>query len=69
MIYHTTPFSSIQNMMQKVQTIVSKSANIPYPPVPEPYCEALEVVKRCLNRNPRERPTIPQLLSDRFLSH
>jgi serine/threonine-protein kinase TTK/MPS1 len=68
MLYGKTPFASVRNIQQKVAMITNPNAEIQYPSVEE--CLAVDVVKRCLVREIRQRATIKGengLLSHPFL--
>jgi serine/threonine protein kinase len=64
MTYGHTPFSHLQ-MIPKLQKIIDPTYPIEYPEIDNPYL--IEVMKGCLLRDPKERMTIPQLLSHPFL--
>lgn len=64
MVYGHTPFSHLP-FIQKLHAITDNSHEISFPAVPNPH--AMDVMKRCLDRNPRKRITIPQLLEHPFL--
>ncbi len=69
MIYGRTPFADL-GLVQKLQAIVSDDVAIAYPAVPAKYEAAVEVVKLCLQRDPKKRPPIAGrggLLEHRFL--
>jgi len=66
MAYHTTPFASISNMLVKVQTIVSENHIIDFPDIGQPLL--VQVLQSCLQRNPKKRATISQLLAHPFLA-
>lgn len=53
-------------MIKKLHAIVDPDFKIPFPPCDFPFAE--EVIHRCLDRDPRRRLTIPQLLAHPFLS-
>ncbi|RJE20238.1 Checkpoint protein kinase [Aspergillus sclerotialis] len=73
MVYGRAPFANILNPMQKVLAIVNPNHTIDYPPaglggvrVPETLTLLL---RSCLDRDQRQRPTVEDLLStsERFL--
>lgn len=69
MIYGRTPFADL-GLVHKLQAIVSDECQISYPTVPATYQSALDVVKLCLQRDPKLRPGIigeGGLLAHRFL--
>lgn len=65
MVYGAPPFASIQGDLPKLQAIVNVKHDIPFPPIVNPAL--LDTMKKCLLRNPTERPTIPALLEHDFL--
>eukprot|EP00741_Cyanophora_paradoxa_P009210 tig00001486_g8920.t1 len=67
MVYGKTPFSAITNMMAKMRAICNREHRIELPPIPGGDPALADVIRRCLDRNPRDRPTIPELLSHPFL--
>eukprot|EP01122_Echinamoeba_exundans_P004727 TRINITY_DN14970_c0_g1_i1.p1 TRINITY_DN14970_c0_g1~~TRINITY_DN14970_c0_g1_i1.p1 ORF type:complete len:761 (-),score=106.71 TRINITY_DN14970_c0_g1_i1:16-2298(-) len=70
MVYGAPPFAHIENMLQKLQVIGNPSYKIDFPthshniPVPE---QLIEVMMSCLQRESKERPTIPELLQHSML--
>ena len=64
MVYGKTPFHDLP-MIPKLQRIIDPRAEIPVPPIPNPYL--MEVMKSCLRRDPTQRMTIPELLRHEFL--
>lgn len=65
MVYGKTPFQHLRPL-QKLQAITSPDHQIEFGSLNNKAL--LKCLKACLNRNPRERPTITQLLQDRFLN-
>lgn len=68
MVYGKTPFSHITSLIHKLQAIVSPAHEIEFPPLRNPFL--LDVLKRCLDRDPAKRPPIcgaGGLLSHPFL--
>lgn len=65
MVYGRTPFAHIKNTMQKLACIQDPSFKIPFKPISDPHL--LDVLKGCLQRNPEERMSIPDLLAHPFL--
>ncbi|KAF2013257.1 Pkinase-domain-containing protein [Aaosphaeria arxii CBS 175.79] len=68
MVYGKPPFAHIANQMARVFKIIDRSYNIEYPDfgigdvrVPAGLKHTLS---QCLQRNPADRPTIPQLLGE-----
>lgn len=64
MIYGKTPFSHLA-MIPKIQKIIDPSYAIEFPPVETPFL--VDVMRACLSRDPKKRPTIPQLMEHPFL--
>ncbi|KAF1387456.1 hypothetical protein PFLUV_G00078900 [Perca fluviatilis] len=65
MTYGKTPFQSITNQIAKMHAIIDPSHRIEFPDILEK--DLLDVLKRCLVRNPRERISIAELLEHRYL--
>ncbi|XP_047217337.1 dual specificity protein kinase Ttk [Girardinichthys multiradiatus] len=65
MTYGKTPFQSITNQIAKLHAIINPSHKIEFPDIQEK--DLLDVLKRCLVRNPRERISITELLEHRYL--
>lgn len=65
MTYGKTPFQSITNQISKLHAIIDPSHEIEFPEISEK--DLLDVLKRCLVRNPRERISIPELLEHPYL--
>jgi serine/threonine-protein kinase TTK/MPS1 len=66
MAYGKTPFQHCRNPMEKLMAIVNDDYKIGFP-----ACEhrgLVEVMKQCLQRDPKNRPSIPTLLQHRFLN-
>eukprot|EP00658_Telonema_sp_P-2_P039537 TRINITY_DN28272_c0_g2_i1.p1 TRINITY_DN28272_c0_g2~~TRINITY_DN28272_c0_g2_i1.p1 ORF type:complete len:305 (+),score=58.97 TRINITY_DN28272_c0_g2_i1:52-966(+) len=59
------PFAKIKNLVQKIQAITNPCVDITYPEGINPDLKAALV--NCLNRDPKLRPSIPELLEDPFL--
>lgn len=66
MVYGKTPFQDIQKTVMKLYAIADPHYPINFPDIED--TDVIDVLKRCLRRNPRERPTIPELLEHPFLS-
>ena len=68
MAYGRPPFSGL-NIMQKVRFVPDPNYAIKYPPLPKfgNASHLIDVLKRCLVRDPKERATIPELLNHPFL--
>ncbi|XP_071758524.1 dual specificity protein kinase Ttk [Centroberyx gerrardi] len=65
MTYGKTPFQSITNQITKLHAIIDPSHKIEFPDISER--DLLDVLKRCLVRNPRERISIAELLEHPYL--
>lgn len=65
MTYGKTPFQSITNQISKLHAIIDPSHKIEFPDISEK--DLLDVLKRCLVRNPRERISIAELLEHPYL--
>nr|XP_033794713.1 dual specificity protein kinase TTK [Geotrypetes seraphini]XP_033794714.1 dual specificity protein kinase TTK [Geotrypetes seraphini]XP_033794715.1 dual specificity protein kinase TTK [Geotrypetes seraphini] len=60
MTYGRTPFQHITNHFSKLQTIINPGYEIEFPDIPEK--DLLDVLKKCLVRNYKQRISIPELL-------
>ncbi|CAN9514110.1 unnamed protein product [Ophioblennius macclurei] len=65
MTYGKTPFQSITNQISKLHAIIDPSHKIDFLDISEK--DLLDVLKRCLVRNPRERISIGELLEHPYL--
>jgi serine/threonine protein kinase len=65
MTFGKTPFQHL-NQIQTLQAIVSPSYKIDFPKYHNPALTA--VLKRCLQRDAKKRPSISELLSHKFLN-
>jgi serine/threonine-protein kinase TTK/MPS1 len=65
MVYGHTPFSHLQ-FIQKLHAITDQNHQIEFPPIQNQ--PLLDVIKRCLDRNPKTRIGIPDLLDHLFLN-
>nr|XP_005157890.1 dual specificity protein kinase Ttk isoform X2 [Danio rerio] len=65
MTYGKTPFQNITNQISKIHAIIDPSHEIDFPDIPEK--DLLDVLKKCLVRNPRERISIAELLDHPYL--
>ncbi|XP_070768366.1 dual specificity protein kinase Ttk [Enoplosus armatus] len=65
MTFGKTPFQSITNQIAKLHAIIDPSHKIEFPDISEK--DLLDVLKRCLVRNPRERICIAELLEHPYL--
>jgi len=64
MVFGHTPFAHLP-MIQKIHAIANEGTPIEIPGTGNPACE--DAVRRCLDRNPKTRITIEQLLDHPFL--
>ena len=60
MTFGYSPFSQLQ-LAQAVRAITDESYVIPFPP--HNNRDLIGVIKSCLQRNPKKRPTVDQLLT------
>lgn len=67
LVYGYTPFHQLQGAVQKMLAIINPSHQIMFPRVPAELSLAVDVLQLCLKRNPKERPTIKDLLEHPFL--
>lgn len=67
MTYGKTPFQHL-NPLQKLQAIVNPDYEIAFPANKAHPGGLVQVMKACLLRGVKERPTIPQLLQHKFLN-
>ena len=67
LVYGFTPFHHLNGAVQKMLAIINSSHQIIFPRVPAELTLALDVLQLCLRRNPKERPTIKDLLEHPFL--
>jgi len=65
MVYGQTPFSTITNVLKKMNAITDENYAIPFPPLRDQ--SLANAIHQCLQRNPRNRPSIPELLEHPFL--
>lgn len=64
MVYGKTPFQHLKPL-QKLHAIVDDKHAIDFPPHPNGHL--MDVLQRCLSRQPQRRPTISDLLDHPFL--
>jgi len=64
MVYGRTPFAHLA-FIQKMHAIIDERHQIEFPPLANDAL--LDVIKRCLDRNPRTRISMPELLAHPFL--
>ncbi|ELT89748.1 hypothetical protein CAPTEDRAFT_220365 [Capitella teleta] len=65
MAYNRTPFQDVANSL-KLHAIISPSCKIKFPPLEDPHL--LDTMQRCLQRDPKLRPSIDELLKHPYLS-
>uniref|UniRef100_A0A4W4HJB6 Protein kinase domain-containing protein n=1 Tax=Electrophorus electricus TaxID=8005 RepID=A0A4W4HJB6_ELEEL len=65
MTYGKTPFQNITNQITKLHAIIDPSHEIDFPDISEK--DLLDVLKRCLVRNPKERISIAELMDHPYL--
>ncbi|XP_021418499.2 dual specificity protein kinase Ttk [Oncorhynchus mykiss] len=65
MTYGKTPFQTITNQITKLHAIIDPTHEMEFPDIAEK--DLLDVLKRCLVRNPRERISIAELLEHSYL--
>ncbi|XP_060725834.1 dual specificity protein kinase Ttk [Tachysurus vachellii] len=65
MTYGKTPFQNITNQITKIHAIIDPSHEIDFPDIPEK--DLVDVLKRCLVRNPKERISITELVDHPYL--
>lgn len=66
LIYKNPPFNKFRDTIEKINAIVDERYLIEFPQTADPM--AVSVLKGCLDRNPRNRPSIEQLLSHPYLT-
>lgn len=69
MVYGYSPFYHIKDTITKLASIVNPNHIIQFPHIgkKKDHIYLIEILRMCLNRNPKERPTITQLLEHPFL--
>lgn len=66
LIYKNPPFNKFRDTIEKISAIVDERHIIDFPATADPM--VISVLKSCLDRNPRNRPSIEQLLSHPYLT-
>ncbi|BFF89333.1 dual specificity protein kinase TTK [Drosophila madeirensis] len=67
LLYQKTPFGHIRNICAKMNAIANPGTNIEYPDIPFYYPAMLvHMLKKCLQLNPKMRPSCSQLLQYPF---
>ncbi|KAK1829892.1 kinase-like domain-containing protein [Podospora conica] len=68
MVYGLPPFGKIANQMSRCQAIINWAYQVDFPTTTEDGCRVppslIRTMRRCLNREQKERPTCNELLSD-----
>ncbi|XP_038617140.1 dual specificity protein kinase TTK [Tachyglossus aculeatus] len=65
MTYGKTPFQHITNQITKLHAIIDPNYEIEFPDIAEKDLQ--DVLKRCLIRNPKDRISIPELLTHPYV--
>ena len=65
-MYKNPPFNKFRDTIEKINAIIDERYAIDFPAHADPMVVA--VLKSCLDRNPRNRPTIEELLSHPYLT-
>eukprot|EP00124_Ichthyophonus_hoferi_P005900 Ihof_evm1s1029 gene=Ihof_evmTU1s1029 len=65
MVFGTTPFQHIVDIHTKISAVLDERVVITIPPHDNP--DLCDVIQSCLKRDPKQRPTIDELLSHPFL--
>ncbi|XP_060594055.1 dual specificity protein kinase TTK-like isoform X2 [Ruditapes philippinarum] len=65
MVYGRTPFQNLKHDLFKLQAIINPDFPIEFPDIPNKHL--IDVMKRCLNRDPKARPSIDELLNHPYL--
>ena len=73
LVYGHTPFQDIRNQWSKIHAITNPKHKIPFPPnngnqtKPVPPV-LIDVMRKCLNRDAKARPTVQQLLNVSYIT-
>lgn len=65
MVYGRTPFQHLKHDLFKLQAIMNPDFPIEFPNIPNKHL--IDVMRRCLNRDPKARPSIDELLTHPYL--
>ena len=65
MLYGAPPFAHITPIVRKLQCIVNPECRVSFEPIKDQL--GVESIQGCLDRNPKNRWSIPQLLRHDFL--
>jgi serine/threonine-protein kinase TTK/MPS1 len=66
LVYKNPPFNKFRDTIEKISAIVDERYVIDFPLTADPL--VIAVLKGCLDRNPRNRPSIEQLLFHPYLT-
>ena len=67
MVYGHTPFSKITGTIQKLHAITDPRHKIVFPPLPNENHALVDLMSRCLERDPRNRISVKEILAHKFL--
>ena len=67
MVYGHTPFSKITGMIQKLHAITDPRHKIAFPPLPVENPALVDLMQRCLERDPKHRISVKEILAHKFL--
>lgn len=67
MVYGHTPFSKITGMIQKLHAITDPRHTIAFPPLPTENPALIDLMRKCLERVPKNRISVKEILTHRFL--
>ncbi|KAF8764045.1 Dual specificity protein kinase Ttk like protein [Argiope bruennichi] len=65
LVYGVTPFHNFKTLMQKINAITNPNYEIEFRPLPDKLI--VDVLKKCLKRNPKERASVEELLNHPYL--
>jgi len=66
MVYRCTPFHGIRDNLKKMNAITNSKYSIEFQPLIDGHL--LDVLKKCIVRDPKQRPSISQLLQHPYLT-
>jgi len=66
--YGRMPFGDIKHPIMKLQAITDNNHAIPFPPLAKEDAVLTSLIKSCLVRDPRGRPSIQELLNHRYVT-
>ncbi|UYV68717.1 TTK [Cordylochernes scorpioides] len=67
MVYKNPPFAHIRGIYRQIGAITNSKHIITFPQLEDP--DLIDVLKLCLNRNPKARPSTGELLRHPYLTH